>query len=68
MNTENDDDIFNGPVSPQMRACALELMAVCRKHGMQLCVSDYDELQLWRAHPGDSPIYSAGLSDKTQFP
>lgn len=63
--TQTDDDLLNGPVSPEVRACAMELMEVCRKHGMQLCPNDSNGLDLWRAEPGDPPIYTSGFRDKT---
>lgn len=38
-----------------------DIRAVCRKHGFQLVVSDYDSLDLWALKDGDSEIHSCGI-------
>jgi hypothetical protein len=43
-----------------------ELRQLCRKHGVQLSVSDYDSLQVWPLKDGDEEIHSAGIENKIE--
>jgi hypothetical protein len=41
------------------------LEALCRAHKVQLCVSDYDSMQVWDARDASEPIHSCGFEDLT---
>lgn len=38
-----------------------EVRAVCRKHGMQICTSGYDGLQVWTLKDGEDELYADGI-------
>lgn len=38
-----------------------EVRAVCRKHGMQLCASGYDGLQVWELDEDESELHFNGI-------
>jgi hypothetical protein len=40
------------------------LNALCTRHGIQLCTSQYDSLQAWPLLPGESPVYANGFENK----
>ena len=40
-----------------------DIEAVCKLHGVQLSVSDYDALQIWPLESGDSCLYAPVIDD-----
>jgi hypothetical protein len=52
-------------LSPRVRAFLEEIEEVCRKHQLQLATSQYDGIDVWNLKDGETPIYSAGIEDKT---
>lgn len=55
-------------MSPKAEAFLGELRALCRKHGVQLSVSDYDGLQLWPLIEGEEELHSNGVEDFIEDP
>jgi hypothetical protein len=42
------------------------LKELCTRHGVQLCVSGYDSLQVWPLKAGDEPIGAPDIEDMTK--
>ena len=54
--------------TPKFTAFVAELEALCHKHGVHLCSSGYDGLQVWDDDGFDGALTSAGIDDCTKAP
>ena len=43
-----------------------ELEVLCKKHQVQISVSDYDGIQIWDLNERDEIIHSYGIEDMTK--
>ena len=42
------------------------LRELCKAHGVMLCPSSYDMLQVWDLHDGENAICEDGIEDRTK--
>jgi|APIni6443716594_1056825.scaffolds.fasta_scaffold2200223_1 hypothetical protein len=58
-------ELCSDELSEKGLAFVRAIEAVCKSHGIQLSVSDYDAFQLWPLQEGDSCLYAPTIEDIT---
>lgn len=53
--------------SPKFVAFVAELKEICRRHGVTISTSQYDNIQVWNFHPGFGEIWGEdSMEDRTK--
>ena len=58
-------EVFDGEPVGKCALFTAALVALCRKHDVQLVTSGYAGLHIYDLKPGELPVYCAGVSDCT---
>ena len=60
--------MLNDPNAMSFKAAAFlaALKQLCISHRVQLCVSDYDNIEIWDLLDGESPVGAPDIKDMTK--
>ena len=58
-------DLMDGG-SEKAKNFLVEFDVLCKKHKVQISVSDYDSIEIWDLHDGEQTVYCPCIDDETK--